>query len=130
MDDTVSHSVSVANSAGSSSSDDEQLKQCDTTPPKKRKRLCRFNPAWLKEFSWCREVPSNRFEVECKLCRRIFSVGHGGKNDISSHNKSDFHKRNVASAKCSSIRSFYVASTPTGLDKQVSMSNCYFVACL
>jgi hypothetical protein len=119
MGDT--RSADSCDSSGSGSNDDEQLRLSDATPPKKkRKRLCRFNSSWAKEFSWCRGVTKNCFEVECTLCRRRFSIGHGGRNDLTSHMKSDSHKRNASAAKCSSIPSFYVKSTPTGIDKQVS----------
>jgi hypothetical protein len=94
-----------------------------STPPKKKvKRLCRFMPTWEKEFTWCKQVIGNRFEAQCTLCHKTFSVGHGGRNDLTSHTKSDMHARNTMAAKCSSIQSFFVKSTPTGIDKQVRES--------
>jgi len=63
------------------------------------------------------------FEANCTLCKRNFGIGHGGRNDLTIHSKSDLHKGNVNSARSSSVLSYFVKSTPTGLDKQVSCTH-------
>lgn len=60
------------------------------------------------------------FEANCTLCNRNFGIGHGGRNDLTIHSKSDLHKGNVNAARSSSVLSYFVKSTTTGLDKQVS----------
>ena len=98
----------------------------DRTPPKKKmKRLCRFKQSWETEFEWCRKVSENDYKAFCTLCRREFSIAHGGLHDVSTHSKSELHLRAVDAARSSSIRSFFVATTPAGVDRQVG-SICSF----
>jgi hypothetical protein len=118
-----------ADGSTSSSGENDADEKCktDTTPQKKKaKRLCRFQTSWESEFTWCRKVSGNCFEAHCVLCCKKFSVGHGGRNDLTAHTKSDLHKRNVVAAKSESVRSFFVKSTPTGIDRQVR--NTHFIA--
>lgn len=98
-----------------------EMKTSNThTPPKKKlKRLSRFQKTWESDFDWCRKVYDNEYEAHCTLCNRKFSIGHGGRNDVTTHSKSDVHIRNVSAARSSSVRSYFVKSTPTGLDRQV-----------
>jgi len=95
----------------------------DTPKKKKAKRLSRFQTKWESDFDWCRRVPGNMFEANCTLCNRNFGIGHGGRNDLTIHSKSDLHKGNVNAARSSSVFSYFVKSTPTGLDKQVSCTH-------
>ena len=91
----------------------------DRTPPKKKiKRLCRYKQSWEKDFEWYRKVPGNEFKACCTLCRREFSIGHGGLHDVSTHNKSELHLRAVDAARSSSVRSFFVRTSPAGVDRQ------------
>ena len=53
---------------------------------------------------------------------RKISVAHGGRNDMTAHTKADLDLKSAAGAKSSSVASFFVRSTPSGLDKQV----CWF----
>ena len=113
-----------ASGGASNSSDTEKCETDVVTPPKKRvKRLCSFQTSWESEFTWCRKVSGNCFEAQCTLCSKKFSIGHGGRNDLTTHAKSDSHTRYVMAAKCSSVRSFFVKSAPTGIDRQVRNAN-------
>ena len=92
--DSHSHSVSDPKS-------NENVENSSTPPKKKVKRLCPFMPTWEKEFMWCKQVIGKRFEPQSTLRCKTFSVGHGGRNDLTSHTKSDMHARNTMAAKCS-----------------------------
>jgi len=52
------------------------------TPTKKRKRLCRYRTDWELEFPWCHSVRGQQFVAECRLCRKTFSIAHGGRSDV------------------------------------------------
>jgi hypothetical protein len=72
-------------------------------------------------------VSENYFQAQCTLCRKKFAIGHGGRNDLTVHATSDFHICNVKAAHCSSVLSFFVKPSPTGIDKQVcnALYTCY-----
>jgi hypothetical protein len=63
------------------------------------------------------------FEGRCTLCGKTFSVGHGGKNDVTQHSKSEAHTKAVEAARSSSVRSYFVIAAPIGVDRQVSLSH-------
>ena len=107
----------------STESDSNEPSALSTPPKKKIKRLCRFLSTWETEFTWCRQVPGNQFKAQCTLCHTRFSISHGGRNDLTSHATTGLHVRNTKPAKCSDVRSFFVKSTPTGIDKQVRTSH-------
>lgn len=128
---------STSETISDSESDDTKTKSTETgpapetatdkTPPKKKlKRLSRFQAAWESDFEWCRKVYGNVYEAQCTLCNRKFSIGHGGRTDVTTHSKSDIHMRNVSAARSSSVRSYFVKSTPTGLERQVGF---YLLGC-
>jgi len=56
-------------------------------PPKKPKRLYNYRADWSAEFNWCLKVAVNVFAAECNLCRKTFSIGHGGRSDLLQHSK-------------------------------------------
>ena len=58
-------------------------------------------------------------KASCMLCRQEFSIGHGGLHDVSTHSKSELHlcTHHVDAARSSSVRSFFIRNTPTGVDR-------------
>ena len=64
-------------------SDDEQRKK---TPTKKKARyMCVYLPQWEKTYFWLGPAKSNKHKAYCSLCRKEFSIAHGGNNDCLQH---------------------------------------------
>lgn len=62
--------------------------------PGRRKSLCKFKLGWtlLDDFaSWLAPVKGEDHRAYCLVCRKIFSVGHGGLNDVRTHYKGKRH---------------------------------------
>lgn len=66
-----------------------------TPPRKKKKRMQKYREEWEKENSWVGKVQDNEYKANCTVCRRIFSIGHGGLADLRQHAASSGHMRNV-----------------------------------
>ena len=114
----------ASDSDGTSEADETVLPSCSRsveTPPKKRKRLCRYRADWGKEFDWCRMVHNDCFAAECTLCRRTFSVAHGGRSDVVQHSKKDCHQKALRAANTARIQTFFVRKEPSGTDRQVGL---------
>lgn len=79
-------------------------------PNKKPKYACKFNKAWLKEYQFIQPVSTDNTSAHCTWCKSSFSVGAGGKNDITRHCESVKHKTYAKSIKkTSSLTSFFSA---------------------
>ena len=61
--------------------------------PAKKKRLVSYNKKWEETHSWVKPVSGELSRVFCNLCRREFSVGHGGENEVKKHASTEIHKR-------------------------------------
>ncbi|XDV11958.1 hypothetical protein PO909_000735 [Leuciscus waleckii] len=59
----------------------------------KPRTLCRYLSKWETTFHYLTSSHEGPHYAYCKMCRCNFSVGHGGKNDVSQHDKSLKHKR-------------------------------------
>jgi len=101
------------------------------TPTKKKpKRLCRYRADWSVEFSWSTKVTGNVFAADCNLCRKTVSIGHGGRNDLLQHSRTDGHKKAVRAAITTSVHKFYTnVSQPTGIDRQVGLRRIIWGTC-
>jgi hypothetical protein len=47
----------------------------------------KFDPKWQKEFPFIEELSQDANKTKCNTCGAIFSINHGGKNDIKQHCK-------------------------------------------
>ena len=96
-----------------------------STPPKKRKRLVKFNPAWKAKFNWLRDG-RDEFSGKCSVCNNlIFSISHGGENDIRRHMNSKGHKLNLTASTQCNISKFF--TTPNSqAEKQVIAAETAF----
>uniref|UniRef100_A0A8C6LFC2 Uncharacterized protein n=1 Tax=Nothobranchius furzeri TaxID=105023 RepID=A0A8C6LFC2_NOTFU len=79
--------------------------------PPKKKRLCRYKKEWEVKQTWIKPVSSNTTKAFCTLCRREFSVGHGGENDLTQHAATDMHKKAKQAKGASNIGAFLATST-------------------
>jgi hypothetical protein len=85
----------------------------------KRKHL--FLDVLKREYPFLISDETDVNKVRCTLCKSIFSVSHGGGNDIEKHIRANKHKESLA-AKASSkkIYSFFVGKTIG--DKQLDLA--------
>lgn len=58
----------------------------------KAKYLCKFNEKWTKDFQFIQKSEISDHYVFCTFCKTDFSIGAGGKNDISRHGKGKKHQ--------------------------------------
>lgn len=81
--------------------------------PKKRaktttKRSCNYRIDWQRDFTWLKKDESNKENAFCSLCLKTFSVAHGGRNDVTKHEKSAEHNKKQKAAQTSkSLSSFF-----------------------
>lgn len=83
------------------------------------KRKCTFSDKYSKEWNF---ITKGKFDddVECKICRRMFSIAHGGRSDILQHINSQRHKLNISSAaECSKIVDSYFLKPNTDIEAKV-----------
>jgi hypothetical protein len=55
----------------------------------------KFDPKWQKVFLFIEEVSQDAYKAKCNACGAIFSINHGGKNDIRQHCKTQKHKQGL-----------------------------------
>lgn len=60
----------------------------------KKRRLQKYRKEWEREYSWVECVRGNDFKANCTVCRRVFTIGHGGVCDLKQHASGESHKRN------------------------------------
>ena len=79
--------------------------------PAKKKRLCSYNKQWEAKKTWVKPVSGDSTKAFCTLCRREFSIGHGGENDLTQHASTEMHKKATLAKGASNIGAFFVTST-------------------
>lgn len=66
-----------------------------TPPRKKQRRMQKYRVEWEKANDWVEKVRENSYKAHCTVCRRVFSIAHGGVADLKQHALSDGHKKNT-----------------------------------
>lgn len=61
---------------------------------KKAKRMCVYKKEWEQQYPWLQTDNDNVYKSQCVLCKRFFSISHGGLNDVRKHSSSAEHKKN------------------------------------
>ena len=56
-------------------------------------------------------MSGDQSRVFCTLCRREFSISHGGENDLKQHAGTELHKRATQNKGASNITKFFASST-------------------
>ena len=59
---------------------------------KKRKYACKYKNEWKREFPFIQGSSKGTGYATCTLCRSDFSIEHGGRTDITTHQGSEKHK--------------------------------------
>ena len=62
----------------------------------------------MKSYTFIKPVPANKFRALCTLCRKEFSISHGGKNDIEKHQKCNEHQKRQRSASLSTSLTLFL----------------------
>ena len=63
-------------------------------PKKKQKRQTKYRAEWEKEYVWLESIRNDVYKANCTVCRRLFSISHGGVNDVKQHAAGENHKKN------------------------------------
>lgn len=66
------------------------------TPPKKLKRISKFNDEWLSQKTWVRKV--SEYKAFCTLCRIEISVSNKGIRALNDHESTINHQKKVTAA--------------------------------
>lgn len=60
----------------------------DSDEDKKRKRIkrmCVYREEWQQKYSFIKKNETLCYKSYCDLCRKSFSISHGGLNDVKKH---------------------------------------------
>lgn len=88
-------------------------------PEKPKKVLCKYLSKWEEEFTFLKK---SRLENHafCVICRSDFSVGHGGRTDVTQHKKTAKHSRFEQQMKHTTGITNYMAMSGGEADKVTS----------
>lgn len=116
MADSTAAASSSSNTTSSSNNENCDIEilpletETSVTPPRKKKRFQKYKKDYEITFKWVRR--EDDYTGYCTLCRKSISVSHGGSNDLTSHQKSALHQKNVRSTESSVVLSNFF--TPAG----------------
>lgn len=83
------------------------------TPTKKAKlvkhRLTKYSTNWENDYNWLCIAESNEYKAFCRLCKKEFSISHGGLNDVVKHSKTSTHSKIASSRAAKNITSYFQA---------------------
>ncbi|XP_070408565.1 uncharacterized protein [Nothobranchius furzeri] len=89
-------------------------------PAKKSKKSCKYLEKWDSEFTFLKKSRMGHSHAFCKICSCDFSVSHGGRNDVSQHEKSTKHKRWLEAQKHAQTMSAFVTRNTTEADQVIN----------
>uniref|UniRef100_A0A1A8NSA0 Connexin 27.5 n=1 Tax=Nothobranchius rachovii TaxID=451742 RepID=A0A1A8NSA0_9TELE len=89
-------------------------------PAKKSKKSCKYLEKWDSEFTFLKKSRMGQSHAFCKICSCDFSVSHGGRNDVSQHEKSTKHKRWLEAQKHAQTMSAFVTRNTTEADQVIN----------
>ena len=116
MDATAAESNSESESSGEKEQVEENTPPRPGPPPKKikAKRKSKYRAEWEKDYTWLESVIDDEHKAHCMVCRRAFTVSHGGLNDVTKHASGECHKKNEKKKKSQgALRTFLIPqSTP------------------
>jgi len=94
------------------------MSTADTPPrPKKTKRLQKYRREWEEANPWLDSVSGDVYKANCKVCRRVFSVAHGGLTDIRQHASGEQHSRNIRTQRTQAqVSQFFMTETSPEID--------------
>jgi hypothetical protein len=78
-------------------------------PPK---RKCLFSDVLKREYPFIISDETDLNKVRCTLCKSVFSISHGGRNDIEKNIRVNKHKESLAAeASSKKMGSYFVGKT-------------------
>lgn len=93
--------------------------------PARKKRLCSYNKSWEEKFTWVNPVRDAPMRAFCNLCRREFSISHGGEHDLTQHVSTEIHKKTVHAKGTSNIRLFFANTSTRETDQEAASEASY-----
>lgn len=110
--------MNEVDSDGSDSSKPE-----DITPKKKAKlgkhRLTKYSSNWQNDHNWLCNVKSDEYKAYCKLCKKEFTISHGGLHDVVKHSKTSGHSKITSSRAARNITSYFQAPGSSTSDRDL-----------
>ncbi|XP_050515221.1 uncharacterized protein LOC126890380 [Diabrotica virgifera virgifera] len=93
----------------------------DITPKKKIKlgkhRLTKYSSNWQNDHNWLRSVASGEYKAYCTLCKKEFTISHGGLNDVVKHSKTNSHLKITSSRAARNLTSYFQAPGTSTSDR-------------
>lgn len=79
----------------------------------RNRSVTKYQKSWESTFTWVQSSAKGPSFAFCSVCDRHFSVGHGGRNDLTKHQNTDLHKNAAKSSKkpSKSVTDFLVTKT-------------------
>lgn len=59
----------------------------------KMKRMCVYRKEWEQKYDFIKKDNSSCYKSYCNLCKKSFSISHGGSNDVKKHCAGLEHQR-------------------------------------
>uniref|UniRef100_A0A1Y1LKR0 Uncharacterized protein n=1 Tax=Photinus pyralis TaxID=7054 RepID=A0A1Y1LKR0_PHOPY len=92
----------------------------------KPKRMCKFSDDIGKEYPFIKKSKLDS-EVYCEKCKSVFSIGYGGKRDITRHLGSEKHKNVLLSlASSSQVTNYFRREEFGSSEKKIALSEAVF----
>lgn len=95
------------------------------TPPRpalKRKRMQKYRREWEESNTWLESVSGNEYQANCTICRRVFSVAHGGLSDVRQHASGEQHSRNARGHRNqSTVSQFFIPQSSPEADSVMTV---------
>ncbi|XP_034536243.1 uncharacterized protein LOC117810492 [Notolabrus celidotus] len=98
----------------------DESEEREGIPAKKTKKSCKYLEKWDSEFTFLKRSRMGHSHAFCKICNCDFSVSHGGRNDVSQHEKSTKHNRWLEAQKHSQAMSTFVTRNTTEADQVIN----------
>ncbi|XP_051803049.1 uncharacterized protein LOC127533610 [Acanthochromis polyacanthus] len=76
-------------------------------PPAKKKRLCKYREEWTRKYTWVTAAFGDVNKAFCKVCRKDFSISHGGESDLKSHASGKQHVNNTNAVQTNTLLSSF-----------------------
>lgn len=90
---TMDAADSQTTSEKSSSENETEVGETPPRPPPKKNRKSKYRAEWDKDYPCIESVRDDENKARCTVCRRAFTVTHGGLSDVKKHVAGETHKK-------------------------------------
>lgn len=99
---------------------------CSGTPSKRVKYVASFKDEWRSTYSWVKRSVKGDGYAFCVVCNVNISISHGGKNDLTKHQKTVTHIASAEAAKSTPKVTSLLASGPDKVTTAETLF-CHFI---